>query len=130
MRLVFDTNIFISAIVIPHSKAEKAILKIIEGIDALIISREIINEVLAVLAAKFNRDREALSHIAIHLSELGQITRPAKRLHVLQDEPDNRIIECALAGKADAIVTGDKEMLKLKEYKGIKIISLKEYLES
>ncbi|MDH5202381.1 MAG: putative toxin-antitoxin system toxin component, PIN family [Nitrospirota bacterium] len=129
MKLVFDSNIFISAIVIPHSKAEKALLKIIDGNDLLIISREIINEVLSVLSTKFYRDREAISHVAFYLSELAQIVAPTKRLRVLKDDPDNRVLECALYGKADAIVTGDKEMLKLKECEGIKIISLKEYLE-
>jgi predicted nucleic acid-binding protein len=48
---------------------------------------------------------------------------------VLRDEPDNRILECADFGKADVIVTGDKEMLRQKEFKGIKIVSLREYLE-
>lgn len=130
MKLVFDTNIFISAIVIPHSKAEKAILKIIEADDSLIISREIINEVLSVLSTKFHRDREAISHVAVYLSDLAQMVKPTKRLRILEDDPDNRILECALCGKADAIVTGDKEMLKLKGFEGIRIISLKEYLES
>ena len=129
MKLVFDTNIFISAIVIPHSKAEKAILKIIEGIDTLVISKDIINEILSVLSTKFHRDREAISHAAFYLSELAQIVTPRKAVQVFKDDPDNRILECALSGKADAIVTGDKEMLKLKAFEGIKIISLKEYLE-
>lgn len=48
MKLVFDTNIFISAFAIPHSKAEKAILRILEGSDSLLISKEIIHEVLSV----------------------------------------------------------------------------------
>ena len=129
MKLVFDTNIFISAIVIPHSKAEKAILKIIEGIDTLVIPKDIINEILSVLSTKFHRDREAISHAAFYLSELAQIVAPKKAVQVFEDDPDNRILECALSGKADAIVTGDKEMLKLKAFEGIKIISLKEYLE-
>lgn len=129
MKVVFDTNIFISALVIPGSLAENAILKIIEGEDALIISKEIINEVLSVLSTKFNRDREALSHVAVNLSELAELVNPAKRIRVFKDKPDNRILECALCGKADAVVTGDKEMLRLRKYKGIKIISLKEYLE-
>lgn len=47
---------------------------------------------------------------------------------LLQDESDNRILECATVGKADVIITGDKEMLKLGSYKGIKIITLKDYL--
>ena len=128
MKLVFDTNIFISALVIPGSKAEKAILRIIEGNDTLLISREIIKEVLDVLSTKFNRDREAISHVAVYLLDIAQVVNPAKRIRIFKDDPDNRILECAFGGKADAIVTGDKEMLKLKEYKGVKIISLKEYL--
>ena len=128
MKLVFDTNIFISAFVIPHSKAEKAILRILEGTDSLIISKEIINEVLSVLSAKFHRDSEAISHTALYLSDLAQIVKPVKRIHILEDDPDNRVLECALHGKADAIVTGDKEVLKLKEFEGIRIMSLKEYL--
>ncbi len=128
MKLVFDTNIFISAFVIPQSKAEKAILRILEGTDSLIISKEIIDEVLSVLSVKFHRDSEAISHTALFLSDLAQIVKPPKRIHILEDEPDNRVLECALQGSADAIVTGDKGMLKLKEFEGIKIISLKEYL--
>lgn len=129
MKLVFDTNIFISAFVIPHSIAEKAIIKILDGEDSLIISKEIINEVLTVLSFKFQRDKEALSHTALYLSDIARIVKPLKKIHILDDEPDNRVLECALQGKADAIVTGDKAMLKLKEHEGIKIKSLKEYIE-
>jgi len=129
VRLVFDTNIFISAFVIPGSLAEKAILKIIEGVDCLLISRYILDEVLSVLSSKFGRDREALSHVALILSELTEWVRPGKRVKILRDEPDNRILECAIYGGAALLVTGDKEILRLKEYKGVKIISLKEYVE-
>jgi putative PIN family toxin of toxin-antitoxin system len=129
VRVVFDTNIFISALVIPKSLAEKAIFKIIEGEDSLVISKEIINELLSVLSTKFSSDREAISRVAINLSELAELVTPTKRVRIFKDEPDNRILECALCGKADVIVTGDKEMLKLREYEGVKIISLKEYLD-
>jgi len=129
MRVVFDTNIFISALVFPGSQAEKAIQKIIER-DTLLISKAIINEVLLVLSRKFSSDPEELSHIAVYLAELGEMVTPAKRVKVLQDEADNRIIECAIGGTADVIITGDKEMLTLKEYRGITIISLREYLSS
>jgi putative PIN family toxin of toxin-antitoxin system len=60
---------------------------------------------------------------------LGELVRPDQRVSVFRDEPDNRILECADFGKADVIVTGDKEMLRQKEFKGIKIVSLREYLE-
>ncbi|MBI5874870.1 MAG: putative toxin-antitoxin system toxin component, PIN family [Deltaproteobacteria bacterium] len=128
MRVVFDTNIFISALILPGSSAEKAILKVIKGSDELIISHDIIDEALTVLSNKFSRNREALSRTAVNLAEIGIIVKPRERISVFQDEPDNRILECATAGKADAIVTGDKEMLRLGKYKEIKIISLKDYL--
>ncbi len=128
MRVVFDSNIFISALAIPGSKAEKAIARIIEGKDKLVLSKAIIDEILSVLARKFSRNREAISRVAVYLSDLGEITQPAKKIKVLHDDPDNRILECSLAGKADIIVTGDSEMLKLKEFHGIRIISLREYL--
>src|SRR3989344_4746454 len=128
MKIVFDTNIFISALILPGSSAEKAILKVIEGSDELIISHDIIDEVLTVLSNKFSRNREALSRAAVNLAEIGTIVKPRECISVFQDEPDNRILECATAGKADAIVTGDKEMLKLGKYGGIRIISLKDYL--
>ena len=130
MRVVFDTNIFISAFVIPGSLAEKAVSRIIEGRDELVISPDIIKEVLSVLSSKFGREREALSHVAVILLDLGEWVRPDQRVRVFRDEPDNRMLECAVFGKAELIVTGDKEMLRLKEYMGIKIASLRDYLES
>ena len=48
---------------------------------------------------------------------------------MLQDEADNRILECARTGKADLIVTGDKDMLEIGHYREIKIISLRDYIE-
>jgi putative PIN family toxin of toxin-antitoxin system len=130
MRVVFDTNIFISALVIPGSLAEKAVSRIIEGEDELILSADIIKEILSVLSSKFGREREALSHVAVILLDLGKRVKPDKRIQVLKDEADNRILECAVFGRAELIVTGDKEMLRLKEYRGIKIASLREYLNS
>jgi len=129
MRVVFDTNIFISALVIPGSVAEKAILKILEGHDQLVISKAIINEILEVLARKFSRDRENLSRVAVWLSDIGVLVRPKQKIHVLEDEPDNRILESAVEGNAEAIVTGDKRMLDLERFQNISIIRLREYLD-
>jgi putative PIN family toxin of toxin-antitoxin system len=64
------------------------------------------------------------------LSELAEFVRPIKKISIFKDDPDNRILECAIHGKADVLVTGDKEMLQVRDYKGIKIISLKEYIGS
>jgi putative PIN family toxin of toxin-antitoxin system len=130
MRVVFDTNIFISAFAIPGGMAERAVLRILEGRDELVISSAIIKEVLSVLSLKFGRDREALSHVAVILSDMGERVEPKQTVRVLKDGPDNRILECASFGKADIIVTGDKEMLRLGEFNQVKIVSLRNYLES
>ena len=129
MRVVFDTNIFISALAIPGGVAEKTLSRVIEGRDELVISAQIIKEVLTVLSAKFGRNREALSHVAVVLSEIGDLVEPKQTVRVLKDDPDNRILECARFGRADVIVTGDKKMLRLGEYNRVKIVSLREYLE-
>jgi putative PIN family toxin of toxin-antitoxin system len=130
MRVVFDTNIFISAFAIPGGMAEKAVLRILEGRDELVISSDIIKEVLSVQSLKFGRDREALSHVAVILSDLGEWVDPKQTVRALKDDPDNRILECASFGKADIIVTGNKEMLRLGEFNQVKIVSLRKYLES
>lgn len=129
MRAVFDSNIFVSAIVFPGGRAETALMSAMDGSVNLIISREIIHETLSVLSRKFSKDAEELSRVAIFLSNLGQTVRPKTRLKALEDDPDNRILECAIAGKADVIVTGDKAMLALREYHGIRIITLRQFIE-
>jgi uncharacterized protein len=128
MRVVFDTNIFVSAFVISGSLAERAILKIVEGEDVLLLSKDILDELLSVLSVKFSRDREEISRVAVFLSEIAEWVETTVEIRVLKDEPDNRILECAASGKADIIVTGDKEMSRLGMHGGTKIITLNTYL--
>jgi len=128
MKVVFDTNIFISAFIIPGSQAENAVLKIIEGRDVLLLSKGILDELLTVLSTKFSRDKEEISRVAVILSEIAEWVVPSEKIKVLNDDPDNRILECAVSGNADVIVTGDKQLLRLRGYEKTKIISLKEYL--
>lgn len=128
MRVVFDSNIYISAFILPGSSANKAIQRILDGRDRLLLSKPILDEVLTTLARKFNRDAEALGRTALFLSELAEIVDPIERIRVFSDEPDNRILECAIAGQAKAIVTGDKAMLAVELSHGIRILSLSAYL--
>lgn len=130
MRVVFDTNIFVSALAIPGGRGEEALARVLEGRDELVISKAIILETLAVLARKFARDREQLARVAVFLSETGEIVEPQETVEVLTDEADNRILECAAAGGAELIVTGDRELLELAEYRGIRIVTLRDYLQA
>lgn len=128
MKVVFDTSILVSPLVFPGGQGEAALRRIVEERDQLILSKPILNELLGILGRKFSRDAEELAHVAVFLSELAQYVKPRRRLQVVKDEPDNRILECALTGRAHAIVTGDRALLALGEFHGVRIISLREYL--
>lgn len=129
MKAVFDTNVFVSALAIPGAQAERAIDLVIDARVNLCISKAIIHEVLGVLAQKFSKGPEELSRTAVFLSELGELVVPRQKLAVLDDEPDNRIFECAVTGHADVIVTGDRAMLNLKKYQEIRMLSLRRFLD-
>ena len=128
MRVVFDTNIFASALILPGGRAQEALGRVIEGTDRLILSRPILDELLGVLARKFSRDREELARVAIWLGELAEWVSPTQHRSVATEEADNRILECALAGEAEAIVTGDKGLLRLGAFEGMSILTLRDYL--
>ena len=128
MKAVYDTNIFVSALAMPDGQAERAIDLALDGQIRLCISKPIIHEVLRVLAEKFLRTPEQLARTAIFLTDLAELAAPRAKLTVLDDEPDNRILDCAVAGRADVIVTGDKAILNLKVYEDICILSLRQFL--
>jgi putative PIN family toxin of toxin-antitoxin system len=129
VKVVFDTNILVSALVFPGGKGEAALWRIVREQDQLIISRPILDELLGTLGRKFAREAEELAHVAVFLSELGTLVKPRRRLQVVSDDPDNRILECAIAGRADAIVTGDKELLRLRAFRHVRVLSLRRYLD-
>jgi putative PIN family toxin of toxin-antitoxin system len=129
LKAVFDTNIFVSAFALPGGQAERAIDLVLDARVNLCISKEIIHEVLGVLAQKFSKGPEELSRTAVFLSELAELVAPRKKLAVLDNEPDNRILECAATGNVDVIVTGDRAMLNLKKYEETRILSLRQFLD-
>jgi len=130
VKVAFDTNVFVSALTFRGGRGEQALVKILDGRDSLVLFKPILDELLRILATKFSREREELARMAVYLAELAQMVDPPDRFDVLSDEPDNRILECAIAGGVDVIVTGDRSVLKLGDFRGVKIVSLREYLES
>lgn len=94
----------------------------------LLLSEPLLGEVLGVTGRKFLRDSEELSRLAVFLAELSEPVDPRLQIAVLSDEPDNRVLECAVAGRADLIATGDRAMLRLGKFEGVSIITLRELL--
>ena len=72
----------------------------------------------------------ALARVALFLAEIATVVAPRRRLRSAMDEPDNRILECAVAGRAHAIVTGDKALLALRQFRETRLLTLRTYLEN
>lgn len=126
-RVVFDTNIFLSAFIFggnPEKLFELARAKKLH----LFTSPSILTEFADRLRDKFGWSEEDIVEAIKTVGYSSELVKPVRRLTILEDDPDNRILECAVEAEVDFIVSGDKHLLSLKEHEGIKIISAKELL--
>jgi len=128
MRVVFDTNIFISAFITAGGRGEAAYLKAVNGEVELFTSVPILTELAGKLRGKFHWEDEQIKAAVRHVAAVAAVVKPVERLAVLADEPDNRILECALESRAELIVTGDRHLLELARYEGTDIVSLAAFL--
>jgi putative PIN family toxin of toxin-antitoxin system len=128
MKVVFDTNVFVSAFIVPGSKGEEALLLAHRRKVDLYTSVPILTETTRILRTKFNQpERDVLAALK-QISRAATIVRPTRTVRVLEDVPDNRILECALSAQADLVVTGDHHLLALKEFEGIPLVRLADFL--
>lgn len=130
MKVVLDTNVYISAILFGGLCEE--ILKLAgQGSFELVISKNIIVETESLLKEKFKWSKKQISETLTYIKDVAVVINPEISLSVIKEDPsDDKIIECAVAAKADYIVTGDRNhLLPIKEYKGIKIMSPAEFLK-
>jgi len=132
LRVVLDTNVFVSALLIKGSVADRIIRAYIKGEFTLIISFEIVVELFKVLSRpKFNLNSEKIIEF-IQLLEIKaeKISLSSEEAEIIpEDREDEKFIRCALAGKAAYVVSGDNHLLKLKQYKGIKILTPRQFIE-
>lgn len=129
MLVVFGTNIYVSAFAIPGGRAEEAYLKAVHSRFEPFTSVAILTETAGVLQTKFEWMEDRIRQVIQDISLTATVLRPRPTLHLLKDEPDNRILECAQASQAECIVTGDHHLLSLKRYESTTIISLADFLK-
>ena len=129
IRAVLDTNIVISSI-FWKGKPYEVVERGIKGEYQLVISPEILGEVVERLRNKFRLPEEAIQQLVDIFLTHCHVVEPTSKFDVVRDKNDNKIIECAFDGKADCIVTGDLDLLKLKEFRGIRIMTARKFLES
>jgi putative PIN family toxin of toxin-antitoxin system len=126
-RVVFDTNIFLSAFTF-GGKPEVLFEMVRAGRIQLIVSTSILAELASILKSKFAWDdedvRQALRVVGWH----AELVKPGIRLQVLEDDADNRVLECAVEGHAEWIISGDHHLLNLKKFRGIPIVRVSDFL--
>lgn len=131
MRLVFDTNVFVSALLLPDSKPRKALdLALLEG--KVLLSFAVLAEVYEVLSRKqFRRyvDEEGIRTFMAALSREAQWIDVDVQIKACRDSKDDKFLELAVSGHATHVVTGDSDLLALNPFQGIQIISPQVFLE-
>lgn len=128
MKVVFDTNVFVSAFIVSGSKGEDAFLLAQRRKIDLYSSVPILTETARILRAKFNQSELDVTAALKTIGRAATIVRPSRKVSVLEDVPDNRILECAVSAQADLIVTGDHHLLALREFEGIPLVRLADFL--
>ncbi len=126
IRAVLDTNVFISALFwrgAPYRVFQAGLRKEF----ALICSVDILEEVGFTLIRKFDFPLEQTKAFLQIISANAEIVTPQKIKRIVRDSNDDKIIACALNGGADYIVTGDKDLLVLKGYRSMKIVTPKKF---
>lgn len=130
-RIVADTNLLISRLLLPESLPAKAVRKAVaEG--QLLISDATLEELADALSRpKFDSyvsldDRQQFIRVLNRIAERVTITAPVK---ACRDPRDDKFLEVALHGDADLIVTGDRDLLVLHPFRGLDILSPRQYLE-
>ena len=121
-RAVFDTNVFVSAYGFGGNPAVLVQAAIV-GDLVLLTSPEILSEVARVLADKLRFDSGRVTQVVEQAVRVAEVVRPQARIDIIQDGPDNRVLECAQAGEADWIVSGDSHLLSLERFDGTRILS-------
>lgn len=129
-RVVVDNNALVSRLLIPESVPGRAVRKAVDEAQ-LLVSEATLEELADVLArAKFDpyvsiADRQEFIRLLGRIAELVPITY---RMQACRDPRDDKFLELAINGRADLIVTGDRDLLELNPFRDVPIITPAEYL--
>jgi len=135
IRAVIDTSIFIRAIIKPRGTVGPILQGLRNADYQLVYSDPLLAELAEVLArprlaAKYGLTTEDIATV-LSLSLLrGEPVVPARRIGVCRDPNDNMVLEAAVAGQVDAIVSGDKDLLTLSPFDGIPVLSPAAFLRT
>ena len=130
LRVTADTNVIISALNFPGNPS-RILDMAANGAIRLAVSDDILNEIERVLRRpKFGWPQEQIDDAIRRLGVFAEHVEPKQRVDVVKDDPtDNRILECAAASGSEYLVSGDKHLLKVGQYQGVKIVTPADFVE-
>ena len=130
MRVVLDTNVFISSFL--GTKPPRKIIDFWkEGKITICLSKKSVDEYVEVLERLgLSGEKEVEEFLQLFARNFHSLfTAKTPNLEIVKNDPDdNKFFECAVALKAQFIISGDKAVLKIKNYMGIKILSPKQFI--
>jgi hypothetical protein len=132
LRLVVDTNVFVSAIILPLSVPRRAVDQALDN-GVLLFSAATIAELEEVLRRpKFDRYviREERQFFLSQLASTAEFVQIIQLVRECRDPKDDKFLEVALNGRADVIVTGDADLLGIHPWRGIEVLSPAKYLKN
>jgi uncharacterized protein len=122
LRVVLDTNILVSAFVFPGGVPEAVFRLAVEEQIDVISSRPLLAEFGRVLREKFEWEPSRVAEAVAQVAETATVVHPHERVRVVKEDPaDDHVLEAAAAGEAEAIVSGDLDLLRLRTWRGIRI---------
>lgn len=129
IRAVLDTNVVVSVLLF-DGETSRLVPLWQQPRFLPVISRPTLHEYLRVLAyPKFKLTAREVRQAIEELLPYSEVVSPKTRLRAIRRDPaDNRFLECAVAGKAHYLVSGDADVLSLKSFRGIRIVSVAEFL--
>jgi putative PIN family toxin of toxin-antitoxin system len=128
-QVVIDTNVWISGIIF-GGKPEKVIKFFVDGTLVAVTSEELLSELRRKITQKFPLYAPHLAALEASIRERAMLVQLGTQpVDVSRDPDDNLVIETALIGHASHIVTGDKDLLVLREYQNIQIMKPDELLQ-
>jgi len=128
-RVVVDSNVFVSALIFGGNP--RRLIHLAEQDFVELYTSELLRgEVERVLAIKFQWPSKRVASATNYLWSLTKCVEPQEIGTDCVDSDDNRVLECAVEAQADWIVTGDQHLLVLHPYRGIAIVTPREFLDS
>jgi putative PIN family toxin of toxin-antitoxin system len=128
LKVVIDTNVFISAFYLPDSRPAEVVFLARRKRILNCISPQILKEIERILQKKLLWDNAKTESAVRQIRNFSEEVHSQERLAIIVDDPDNRILECAVAGQADFIISGDKHLLNLKNFQGINVVTPADFL--